>query len=143
LRFLFAARRSWNIRAAPPSTATSPPHTAASKIATPNGSVHRKPRKANDVDSVFWAMKTNRTVRIKKPKKSETHRAAARVKPTSVTDLPDVPDSVAGSGGGATGGTGGVGPAGEACDSLLMTPSLPVLDQKETTKGATSTRRLR
>ena len=78
-RFFFAARRNWYIRAVPASTVISPPHTAASRMATPSGRVQRKLRKANCADAVFWVMKTSNTMRIKKPAVSDDHKLAARV----------------------------------------------------------------
>lgn len=95
------------MRAAPASTVTRAPATAAIRIATPNGSDQCQPRKANDVDAVFWAMKISRIVRINNPKINDDHRAAARVNLTSFTALAVA--GVDGSGAGGAGGIGGVG----------------------------------
>ena len=85
MRFFFAARRSWKIRAVPASTVSSPPHTAASRIATPNGRLQCQPKKWNVIESVFWVMKINNTIRIRKPAINADHSAAARVNLTAVS----------------------------------------------------------
>ena len=95
------------MRAAPASTVTRPPHTAAMRIATPNGSDQRQPKNANDVDSVFCAMKISRIVRTKNPAITEDHSAAARVNLTSDTDGTGL--GAGDSGAGGAGGTGSVG----------------------------------
>ncbi len=95
------------MRAAPASTVTSAPATAAIRIATPKGSDQCQPKNANDVDPVFWAMKISRTVRINNPKINDDHKAAARVNLTSFTAL-----AVVGAGGSGAGGAGGIGGVG-------------------------------
>ena len=126
-----ATRRSWNIRAALTSAVIRPPHTAASRIATPNGRLQCQLRKVNGVAAVFWAMKISNTIRIRNPEMSEDHSAAARVNFTSWACSPgELPVS-----GSAT--TGGVGSPGGEFGSLLIGSSWSLPGRKETTNPAT------
>src|ERR1700712_4480380 len=112
------------MRAAPARTAISPPHTAASRMATPSGRLQFQPKKANSADSVFWAMKISRTMRMRKPPMTADHNADARVKCTADFGLA----------GGRTGTSAGTtGGSGVAYGSVLMESSFPLTRVKETT----------
>jgi osmoprotectant transport system substrate-binding protein len=104
----------------PTATVSSPPPTAASRIATPNGRLQCQPKKAKGVDSVFWAMKISSKIRVRKPAINADHRAPARVNLTAGSP-----------GDGPAWGAGGGG-LGEAEGVLLMITSLPHPPQKET-----------
>src|SRR6516162_1098195 len=69
------------IRAVPTATVSSPPPTAANRMATPSGRLQCKPKNVNGVSAVFWEMKTSKKIRIRKPAIKAVHSAPARVKP--------------------------------------------------------------
>ena len=107
----------------------SPPHTAASSMATPSGRLQRQPRKANCPDSVFWVMKTSSTMRIKNPKVRDVHTLAVRVNftadsggPGSVLSAGEVVE-------------GSFGLSGDSYGSLLMVPFSPFPARKEPTQA--------
>jgi hypothetical protein len=61
----------------------SPPHTAASSIATPSGRFQCQFKKVNGVGAVFCAMKINRTIKIRNPRINDDQSAPALVNFTS------------------------------------------------------------
>src|SRR3954452_20372890 len=67
------------IRAVPTATVSKPPHTAASRIATPTGKFHSQAKKWMVAESVFCRMKTNSRIRMTNPVINADHNAAARV----------------------------------------------------------------
>src|ERR1700738_4244762 len=67
------------MREVPAATVSSPPHTAASRIATPTGRFHAQPKRWMVVDSVFCMMNTSSRIRITNPAIIADHSAAARV----------------------------------------------------------------
>src|SRR6478735_5438675 len=119
VRLCLAARRNWNMRTAPTATVINPPATAANRMATPKGRLQCQPRNWNGVVVVFCAMKISNTIRMKNPRMSAVHIAAALVYP------------VLESGSSATGGTSG---GGGTVGSVLIPPSLPFPAQKQTTR---------
>ena len=92
----------------PTATVSSPPHTAANRIATPSGKFQCQPKKSNFVESVFCMMKINSTIRIRNPMISADHNAAARVKLTADSGRRGIP------GRRCLHGCGGIGRAGTA-----------------------------
>ena len=118
------------MRAAPTATVSSPPATAANRMATPSGRLHCQPRNWNSVDSVFCAMKISRTISTRKPSVSADHSAAARVRWTA--DCPDVVFRSPGWRARRTVGGGGGGGSADAKGSLDMAPSLPFRASNET-----------
>src|SRR5690349_6178371 len=124
------------MRAVPTATVSSPPHTAANRIATPTGRFHSQPKKWMVVDSVFCMMNTSNTIKITNPVISADHNAAARVNFTADSGLTRYSPGVAtGSGGNPWPDADGGGGSGGKDGSLVMGSSLPFPASNETTVG--------
>ena len=95
------------------STVIRPPHTAASKTATPSGRLQRQPGNANCAVSVFCVMTINSTMRTRKLTNKAVHNAAARV-------------SLSGDTGGDMGVRGVAAASGRACCGGIVGDSAAV-----------------
>src|SRR5258708_7469580 len=119
------------MREVPAATVSSPPHTAASRIATPTGRFHAQPKRWMVVDSVFCRMNTSSRIRITNPAIIADHSAAARVNFTADSGVDGCVGGVVVTVGGSA-GVASDGWSGDTDGSLVMAPSLPFPASNET-----------
>src|SRR5258708_7636057 len=126
------------MREVPAATVSRPPHTAASRIATPTGRFHAQPKRRMVVDSVFCRMNTSSRIRITNPASDADHRGAARVNFPADSGVDGCVGGVVVTVGGSAGaGVASDGWSGDTDGSLVMAPSLPFPASNETTAALT------
>src|ERR1700722_15261997 len=135
------------MRVVPAATVTRPPHTAASRIATPTGRFHSQANRWMVVEPVFCMMNTSSRIRITNPPIIADHSAAARVNFTADSGVDGFVDGfvegfvdggvVGGSGAGVGAGTASCGRSGDTDESLVIAPSLSFPASNETTAALT------